>query len=637
MPIQVLAPAVAAQIAAGEVVERPASVVKELLENALDAGARRIAVEARGGGLREIKVQDDGSGIAAAEVELAFERHATSKLRTAADLWSIGTLGFRGEALPSITSVAQVVCITRTADEEVGTELRVAGGELQGRTPRGCSPGTSISVRNLFYNTPVRREYLRSDATEMSAISTVVQQYALAYPEVRFTLLLDGRLALQTSGDGDLRSVLIELYGIDVARQLLPLDMQYGEGAQEVRLTGMISPPGLTRGSRNYVHLFVNRRAVQPRGSLASVVTEAYHTLLMKGRYPLVVLDIRVDPGAVDVNVHPTKSEVRFQYQPRVHNAVGRAIRAALLEGAGVQPWNEAASELESAQRRFELRPGGQIESPRDAERNPVWRVGAGAWDTQHSRWDAGRGYSTLDQPDHALELDAEHSTTTPETSDTEQAQAVEVDGRRVSPPASLPRVASSTLPPLRVIGQVGLTYVVAESPEGMYLIDQHAAHERITYERLMAQHSMGTVESQGLLLPQTVTLPPAAATLLLDHADALAEWGFVLEAWGEGMLRLRATPATLPLEDVQAALLEIADYLAGQGGTAPTDWREQMLITLACHTSVRAGQSLALQEMRELLQQLERCISPRTCPHGRPTMILLTPGQLERQFGRLG
>ncbi len=630
MPIQVLAPAVAAQIAAGEVVERPASVVKELLENALDAGARRIAVEARGGGLREIKVQDDGCGIAAAEVELAFERHATSKLRTVADLWSIETLGFRGEALPSIASVAQVVCITRTATEEVGTELRVAGGELQGRMPRGCSPGTSISVRNLFYNTPVRREYLRSDATEMSAISTVVQQYALAYPEVRFSLLLDGRLALQTSGDGDLRSVLIELYGIDVARQLFPLDMQYGEGAQEVRLTGMISPPGLTRGSRNYVHLFVNRRAVQPRGALAAVVTEAYHTLLMKGRYPLVVLDIRVDPGAVDVNVHPTKSEVRFQYQPRVHSAVGRAIRAALLEGAGVQPWNEAASELETIQRRFELRPGGQTEPLRTVERNAAWRVGAGAWDTQHSRWDTG-------QRDGTLELDTERVTTTPETSDAEQAQTLEVDVPGVPPPVPLSPVIPSTLPPLRVIGQVGLTYVVAESPEGMYLIDQHAAHERITYERLMAQHGAGTVESQGLLLPLTVTLPPSAATLLLDHADALAEWGFALEAWGEGMLRLRATPATLPLEDVQAALLEIADYLAGQGGSAPTDWREQMLITLSCHTSVRAGQSLALQEMRELLQQLERCVSPRTCPHGRPTMILLTPGQLERQFGRLG
>lgn len=641
MPIQVLAPAVAAQIAAGEVVERPASVVKELLENALDAGARRIAVEARGGGLREIKVQDDGCGIPASEVELAFERYATSKLRAAADLWSIGTLGFRGEALPSIASVAQVVCITRTATEEVGTELRVAGGELQGRTPRGCSPGTSISVRNLFYNTPVRREYLRSDATEMSAISTVVQQYALAYPEVRFTLLLDGRLALQTSGDGDRRSVLIELYGIDVARQLLPLEMHYGEGVQEVRLTGMISPPGLTRGSRNYVHLFVNRRAVQPRGALAAVITEAYHTLLMKGRYPLVVLDIRVDPSAVDVNVHPTKSEVRFLYQPRVHSAIGRAIRAALLEGAGVQCWNEAASELselESVQRRFELRPGGQPESPHDdVKRSSTWRVAAGTWDTQHSRWDVGQRGGALDQPGRTLESGTEHGTIPREALDDEQAQAVAVDGPGVLPSAApSPPVAASTLPPLRVIGQVGLTYVVAESPEGMYLIDQHAAHERITYERLMAQHGTGSVESQSLLLPQTVTLPPAAVTLLLDHADALAEWGFVLEAWGEGMLRLRATPATLPLEDVQTALLEIADYLAGQSGSAPGDWREQMLITLACHTSVRAGQALALQEMRELLQQLERCASPRTCPHGRPTMILLTPGQLERQFGRV-
>jgi DNA mismatch repair protein MutL len=647
MPIQVLTAAVAAQIAAGEVVERPASVVKELLENALDAGARRIAVEARGGGLRELKVQDDGCGIAADEVELAFERHATSKLRAADDLWAINTLGFRGEALPSIASVSQVVCVTRTPAEELGSELRIAGGEVQARTPRGCSPGTSITIRNLFYNTPVRREYLRSDATEMSAISTVVQQYALAYPEVRFTLLLDGRLGLQTSGDGDLRAVLIELYGIDVARQLLPVAAQHGEGPQTISISGMISPPGLTRGTRNYLHLFVNRRAIQARGVLSVIINEAYHTLLMKGRYPLAVLNIEVDPATVDVNVHPTKSEVRFQYQSRVNGVLGRAIRTALLEGAGVQPWSESEAVGASAQRRFELRQVGQS-SPGEREAEPArgsaWGVAAGAWDTQHSRWDAGaenrelRTENVEPDPDHAA-LPTDHAALpTDHAAEVARAVGAEAAAAQSEPPPApdTSRPPGATLPPLRVVGQVGMTYVVAESPEGMYLIDQHAAHERITYERLMAQHGTGALESQGLLLPQTVPLPPAAAEVLLRNATALAEWGFALEEWGEGMVRLRAVPATLPLEDLPTALLEVADYLLGRGGSTPNDWRETLLTTLSCHTSVRAGQALSLEEMRELLQQLEGCVSPRTCPHGRPTMILLTPGQLERQFGRV-
>jgi DNA mismatch repair protein MutL len=609
--IQILTSTVAAQIAAGEVIERPASVVKELVENALDAGAQRVVVEARGGGVRELKVQDDGCGIGAEQVELAFARHATSKLRQADDLWAIGTLGFRGEALPSIASVAQVVCITRTAAEEVGSELRIAGGEVQSFAPRGCSPGTSISVRNLFYNTPVRRDYLRSEATELSAISSVVQQYALAYPEVRFTLLLDGRLALQTSGSSNLREVLIELYGLEVARQLLEVEAQHGADDDAVSVRGMISPPGLTRGSRNAMHLFVNRRAVQPRGALAMVVSDAYHTLLMKGRHPLAVLDIMVHPAAVDVNVHPTKSEVKFRHQSRVMGVLGRAIREALLEDSEVQSWSEAAPppDAEQVQRRFELRQAGQSQAEREPAPAPGWEVGSRAW-TADSRWDVGNGAAAEEPEERAVGA---------------APTAVEDE----------PSAQASSIPPLRVVGQVGLTYIVAESPEGMYLIDQHAAHERITYERLMSQRGTGRIEAQELLLPQSVALPPAAAEVLLGQREALAEWGFALEAWGEGYVRLRALPATLPVDDIQTALLEIADHLAEQGGSTPHDWRETLLTTLSCHTSVRAGQALALEEMRELLLALERCTSPRTCPHGRPTMVLLTPGQLERQFGR--
>ena len=635
MPICILDPTVAAQIAAGEVVERPASVVKELLENALDAGARRISVEARGGGLREIKIQDDGQGIPAHEVELAFERHATSKLRNADDLWAISTLGFRGEALPSIASVAQVVCITRAASEELGTELRIAGGEVQGRAPRGCSGGTSISVRNLFYNMPVRREYLRSEATELSAISAIVQQYALAYPEVRFSLLLEGRMALQTSGDGELRSVLIELYGLETARPLLPLSGTFGSDEQAIEVGGMVSPPGLTRGSRGYLHLFVNRRALQPRGALAAVVEEAYHTMLMKGRHPLAVLDIRVHPNAVDVNVHPTKGEVKFRYQGQVFSAISRAVREALVQGGGVQPWADAEPS-DGVQRRFELRQIGAARPAPDLAPRSAWGVGERAWDAQRSRWDtAGEGAQPSGGDlwegfqERNAPLPSERGAALPESS--------EAEAQLLIPNAQYPtsNTQHQALPPLRIIGQVGLTYIVAEAPEGMYMIDQHAAHERITYERLMAQHQASAVESQGLLLPQPVALPPTASALLLGNSETLTAWGFEIEPWGEGALRVRAVPTTLPPDDLPAALTELADRLAGRGGSTPLDWREAMLTTLSCHTSVRAGQALSLEEMRQLLRQLEACASPRTCPHGRPTMILMSPAQLERQFGR--
>jgi DNA mismatch repair protein MutL len=632
MPIRVLDATVAAQIAAGEVVERPASVVRELVENALDAGARRITVEVRGGGLRELKIQDDGCGIPAGEVETAFMRHATSKLASADDLWAIHTLGFRGEALPSIASVSQVVCITRAADEEVGTELRIAGGELQARTPRGCTPGTSFSIRNLFYNTPVRREFLRSEATESAAISAAVTQYALAYPEVRFTLLLEGRLALQTGGAGDLRAALVEIYGLDTARQLLEVGTAFGEGPEAVEVRGMVSPPGLTRSSRSAIHLFVNRRAVAARGQLAAVVEEAYHTLMMKGRHPLAVLDVRVHPGAVDVNIHPTKSEVKFRDAPRVLGVIGRAVRDALVD-SGVRPWAEAGAPLpvETAQRRFELRRlGARWEDP--ARRD--WGAFASGEEENGRRGEEESG--------GAREAERWGANTAGHTSgawEREQVTGMEqqAGAAGIAPPSSFSVHPSAfgKLPPLRIVGQVSQAYIVAETPDGMYLVDQHAAHERITYERLMRQRGSGAVERQQLLIPAIVELPPAAQAILLESAAQLEEWGFTLEEFGPS-LRVRAVPAVLHIGDMGQALLEVADKLGGRGGSSPADWREAMLTTLSCHTSVRAGQTLSGDEMRELMRQLEACESPRTCPHGRPTMILLTHTMIERQFGRI-
>jgi DNA mismatch repair protein MutL len=619
MPIRVLDATVAAQIAAGEVVERPASVVKELVENALDSGATRIGVEAREGGRREIKVQDNGSGMLADEVALAFERHATSKLQTADDLWRVGTLGFRGEALPSIASVAQVACITRAASEELGTEIRIAGGELQGLERRGCSPGTSFSVRNLFYNTPVRREFLRSDSTELSAVSAVVSQYALAYPEVRFTLLLDGRVALQTSGAGDRREVVATIYGLDVARQLIELDVVAGEGAEAVELRGLISPPGLTRASRGSLHMFVNRRAIAARGPIAYVVEEAYHTMLMKGRHPLAVLDLRVHPGVVDVNVHPTKSEVKFLHQHQVFGVLGRSVREALIDSSDLRPWEQpgyAPPAYEPMQRRFELRPPFEQEHGTGDREQRVGNRGQG----EHDGRAPTSGWS-VPAYDERGEPFVGNTAWLPARPMTDEAAARE----------------GASLPPLRVLGQVANTYIVAESPEGLVLIDQHAAHERVSYERLMRTRGQGAVESQALLLPQHVELPPAAAQLLLGQAEQLAEWGFDLDDFGGGTLLVRAIPSAIAQGRIAEALLEIADHLRGAGGSTPTDWRESMLTTLACHSSIRAHQALSPDEMRELIRQLEQCVMPRTCPHGRPTMIALSVGTLERQFGRAG
>ena len=310
MPIQVLDAFTAAQIAAGEVVERPASVIKELVENAVDAGATEIRVEIRAGGTREMRISDNGSGIPADEVELAFQRHATSKLRTAAELFTVQTLGFRGEALPAIAAVAQVVCRTRTASAATGVELRLADGQVQGRVPWGGPPGTTFLVQNLFYNAPVRRKFLRPPASEAAHITAVVTNYALAYPQIRWTLGLDGRTTLQTSGAGQLRDVLIDLYGAEVARQLLPVADAAGAGEQAIQVTGFVSRPAVQRAARSSIHLFVNQRWVQPRGPLVAVLEEAYQTLLPKGRHPLAVLQLTVDPGVVDVNLHPTKSAV---------------------------------------------------------------------------------------------------------------------------------------------------------------------------------------------------------------------------------------------------------------------------------------------------------------------------------------
>jgi DNA mismatch repair protein MutL len=568
MPIHVLSDQVASQIAAGEVVERPSSVVKELLENAIDAGARDIRVEIRAGGKRFIRVSDDGCGIPADEVALAFERHSTSKLSTVEDLDRISTLGFRGEALASIAAVSHVTMVTRVAAEEAGTLIRLQGGEMVDRRPSGRPPGTTVTVEHLFFNVPARRKFLRTDLTERRHVSAWVTRYALACPHLRLALLDEGRETFRSPGTGSLRDVLVGIHGPDVGGELLEVFPEAGLG-YAVRVAGYVSPPSIHRGSRGGIELFVNGRWVHDT-RLTYAVSQAYHTFLPSGRYPLAVVNIEMPPEEVDVNVHPTKVEVRFRDGDAVFRAVQRAVRRTVVGAA------------------------------------PVPSSGVGAdrsiWPEDRPRaWGPGSDRSAdrpLVQP------------------------ALELEGR------------PGGIPPLRLMGQVGATYIVAEGPDGMYLIDQHAAHERVLYERLMATGDQA-VPSQRLLEPATVELPPESAALVEENLAALERLGLGVEPFGGTVFLVRSLPAMLAHARPSEVLVDVAESLQDVRSRVDEEVEQAIVRGICKRAAVRAGQVLTREEMEELIHGLEGCESPRTCPHGRPTMIRLTTDQLAREFGR--
>lgn len=631
MSIRVLPPEVASRIAAGEVVERPASAVKELVENSLDAGADEIRVEVREGGRRLVRVVDNGAGIPAAEASLAFERHATSKLRSADDLEHIMTLGFRGEALASIASVAQVTLLTRHVDAAVGSQLRVEGGHLVSQEAKGAPPGTVVTVENLFYNVPARLKFLRQPATESGHIVDVVQRFAMAFPERRFSLVSDGRLVFQSTGSGRLHDVLVKVWGLDVGRQLALVGMeQAAQGAGSARpaespqVTGYTSLPTLSRSTRSHILFFLNRRAIQDR-SLAFAVTEAYRNRLMVGRYPVSVLLIDLDPELVDVNVHPAKAEVRFREERAVFRAVQKAVQATLAEHA---PVPEVRSEGLSwsmpgwAERREALLAAGQRLQPSLAlpgERSPV----------------TGKPWAVA--PDDGAEEPSwrsEPATAVPQAF----PDAVASDDDSTASDTNLP-ISQSTpaFPILRVVGQMGATYIIAEGPEGMYLVDQHAAHERILFEQMLGQQAAGGVAQQALLEPLAFEAGTGYAGLLAEYSEALAVAGFGLEPFGGDAWLVRAVPAVYGRVDPRRALEETLEGIA-DGRDLVGESKEAALVAVICkRAAIKGGQALSLDEMRQLVRQLEACRDPGSCPHGRPTMLVLSRMQLEKEFGRRG
>jgi len=592
MTIRVLPPEVASQIAAGEVVERPASVVKELLENALDAGAKSVTVNIAAAGRTLIQVADDGVGIPADELTLAIERHATSKLVSADDLFRIATLGFRGEALSSIGSVSRLAITSRTADSPAGARLRVEGGIIGRLEKTGAPVGTVVSVEELFYNVPARLKFLKQDMTERRAIDALLTRYALAYPQVRFKVLEGNTPSLQTSGDGDRRAILASLYGVDTARQMLDV------AAEEdgFKLSGFISPTVLTRSNRKEITFFVNGRWVQDT-PLNAALLQAYHTLLMVGRYPLAALFLEVPPEEVDVNVHPAKAEVRFRNPDKAFSFIQRSARRALLAYAPV---------------------------PQVAPQN-LW----------------GRSDDRPQTTDGRPQVDAAwilaHADDRPSTTDN-SGVSLQHDGVVSGPSSVVVQQSISThIPLLRLIGQIGATYLVAEGPDGLYLIDQHAAHERVLFEKLMAQHEQKAIPSQALLTPAVVHLAPASAKLLEDQLPVLQHFGFHVEPFGQNSYQVRAMPTLFANSDPAATLRALVEDFEEDEAPLQNEIEAKIAGRVCKRLAVKAGQVLSPDEQRALLNDLETCSSPRTCPHGRPTMIHLSVDTLERQFGRKG
>lgn len=576
MPIKILPPEIASQIAAGEVVERPASVVKELLENALDAGASHIKITVDEAGKRLIEVADDGSGIPQKELPLAVERHATSKLASTEDLFKIDTLGFRGEALSSIGSISRLTITSRPVEAQVGMRLQVDAGEASELHPVGTPVGTIVRVEDLFFNVPARLKFLKRDVTERRHIDETVTRYALAYPHVRFDLQQEGKPALQTSGNGDHREILSAVYGVDIARQMLQVLAE----DDNLRVDGFISPTTLTRSNRREITFFINGRPVKDP-ALSAALLKGYHTLLMVGRYPMSVMFLVMPPELVDVNVHPTKAEVRFRDRDRVFVGVQGAVRRALLAHTPVPDLNE--------QLRWTPAPSGR-------EMDPVWGMAAG--DRESFPGAEGVGVDEV------------------------------VPSQRTLP--------TGRVPLLRLVGQVAASYLVAEGPDGLYLIDQHAAHERVLFERFMSQRE-NEIPAQSLLQPAAVELPPASARLLTDQLPVLDGLGFKVEAFGPNTFLVRAIPGLLGQLDPSVAIHVLVEDFEEDETPLHNEVESRIIARVCKRAAIKAGQSMSHEEQRALLSDLEACQSPRTCPHGRPTMIHLSVDLLERQFGRRG
>jgi len=658
--IRVLPDHISNLIAAGEVVERPASVAKELVENAIDAGAKRIVIDVEAGGRRLLKITDDGEGMTRDDAVLAFERHATSKISKAEDLNAIGTLGFRGEALASIASVARVDLITRTEDAAAGSRVVIEGGRMRDVKDAAHPRGTTIGVRDLFFNTPARRKFLRSEATESYHLTNLVTHYALAHPEIAFTLTSNGRETLRVAPAQDLRERAYQVFGAQFLDSLLEVNNQADSTAQFgqiARVEGFVSAPRERRTSRDAQFLFVNGRFVRDR-LIGRALSEGYRSILPHGVYPAALLFIEVPLEEVDVNVHPAKTEVRFRRAAAVADSVREAVRTALASAGyapapevreGTAGADEVAAEINDAAAEENVGPG-----PAETER------AAFALRPEPQQERIGFGLATAPQRDLSTDqppaLNATASLTSPWIADQTVVSAIESENtagdfsapESVSPLPALPPLDSaykfvrevaveSLSGNIRPLGQLDESFIIATDDEGLLLIDQHVAHERVLFDKYRDLEASRRAESQQMLIPETFDLTPAQAASFEAVAPELENYGFELMRLSGRTVAIKSTPADLPASEARNVLAEVLDTVdAEKRGAARANLRDEIAASLACHAAIKVNMPLAPEKMRWLIDRLLSTSSPTTCPHGRPVILRLAMQDILKGFHRI-
>ena len=604
--IRILPDALASQVAAGEVVERPAALVRELVENSLDAGARHVEVHAQRGGAAMIRIVDDGNGMDREDAMLCLERHATSKIRTKEDLGAITTFGFRGEALPSIASVSRFRLATREKDALVGTEIEVNGGKLVAVRDHGGAPGTVIEARSLFFNVPARRKFLRTEPTEFAHVEQQVRLHAIANPHVTFTLTRDGEVVLHLPSTRDMLERIRGLAGDELASRLLNVEEHTIHG---ITISGYIGGPGMSRSNRQMQTTYLNGRPIEA-ASISYGLREGYHTALMKGQHPVTFLFIQMDPHGFDVNVHPAKKEVRFHDGNAVRDAISRAV-SRTLENATKLPSGHSPS----------TRPVLALSTPPAGvpiERQEQLCMPA-------TRTSAPLKQASQDQPSIKP---VEHVSPPTGSSDTVPS------GPDVLPPTEKPR---RTEPPdFRIIGVLQRLYVLMESDEGLVMMDQHAAHERVNFEKFRRALETGGVPCQRLLIPITLQTTPRDADLLKQNLDSLSRLGIEIETFGPNIFKVEAVPSFLKTDDPAAWLDQVIEELSSLSAKSSSlRLSEDAIATTACRASVKSNDVLSIPELQALLKDLFDCEMPYCCPHGRPTLVQISTNELERKFGR--
>ena len=630
-------------IAAGEVIERPASVVKELVENAVDAKANAVTVEIKDGGMTLIRVTDNGIGIPKDQVKTAFLRHATSKIRSVEDLLRVSSLGFRGEALSSISAVAQVELVTKTAESFSGVSYKIYGGEEEAFDDIGAPDGTTFLVKNLFYNTPARRKFLKSATTEAGYVEQMMVHIALSHPEISFKFIHNNKNKIYTSGNGKVKDIIYHIYGRDVAGALIPLEAQN----EDVKVTGFVAKPYVSRGNRNYESYFINGRYIKS-SIIYKAIEEGYRTFTMKHRYPFVCLDFKIDQELLDVNVHPTKMEIRFRNGREIYELVVDAVRAALLQKDLVQ------DVLRETPKKKELPKTKEVKKPEPFEINrrkeevqKVDQQGQGVQQQVEKQRQAVQ--QQIEKPSHPVKKTLTASESSKNTKKPTYAGLNYNTQKKEFPQYKTDELSSNQMtlredpvfsvqarPDRKILGQLFKTYWLIEYEDQLFIMDQHAAHEKVNYERLMKNFKEKEIYSQRLEPPMVVTVSMTEAEALTRYKDAFAGLGFTIESFGGNEYCIREVPANLYGIGERDLFMELLDAVSQENGTLDTEVIASKIATMACKMSIKGNQRVSLMEVEHLLDELMKLENPYQCPHGRPTIIKMSKYEIDKKFKRI-